>query len=84
MKGAYIMKSSRLPHWFTLVTAVLTAIVYIDIMYFLGAFFITIPLACLSALVALIIATVKKETVLALLNVALAFIAVLSFFVFPW
>ena len=78
------MNSPRLPHWLTLVTAVLTAIVYIDIMYFFGVFFITIPLACLSALVALIIATVKKETLLALLNVALAFIAVLSFFVFPW
>ena len=78
------MKSSKLPYWLTLVTAALTAIVYIDIMYFLGAFFITIPIACLSAIVGLIAATVKKETVLALLNLALGFIAVLSFFAFPW
>ena len=84
MKGAYSLNSVKLPHWLTLLTAVLTVIVYVDTMFFYGVFFITIPAACLSAIIALIIATVKKETLLALLNLALGAIAVLSFVVFPW
>ena len=68
----------------TIVTGILTAWVYIDIIYLYGAFFITIPLATLAALITIIFAWIKKKYIIAHLNFAFAIIAIISFFVFPW
>ena len=65
-------------------TGVLTAIVYIDILFFYGVFFFTIPLAVLTALVTIIFALFKKSFGIVLINLILAVIAVLSIVVFPW
>ena len=68
----------------TCITAILAAWVYIDIYLFLGAFFITIPLAVLSAIITIILATKQKQPILVLLNLLFAVIAAISIIVIPW
>ncbi len=68
----------------TCITAVLAAWVYIDIYLFYGAFFITIPLAVLSAIISIIISTKQKQPILVLLNLLFAAIAVISIVIIPW
>ena len=68
----------------TCITAVLAAWVYIDIYLFYGAFFITIPLAVLSAIISIIISTIHKQPILVLLNLLFAVIAVISIVIIPW
>ena len=68
----------------TYITAFLAAWVYIDIYLFLGAFFITIPLAVLSAIITIILATKQKQPILVLLNLLFAVIAAISIFIIPW
>jgi len=68
----------------TCITAILAAWVYIDIYLFLGAFFITIPLTVLSAIISIIISTKQKQPIHVLLNLLFAVIAVISFIIIPW
>ena len=68
----------------TCITAVLAAWVYIDIYLFYGAFFITIPLAVLSAIITIIISTKQKQPILVLLNLSFAVIAAISIIIIPW
>ena len=68
----------------TYITAFLAAWVYIDIYLFLGAFFITIPLAVLSAIITIILATKQKQPILVLLNLLFAVIAAISIIIIPW
>ena len=78
------MNLSKLLKPLSILTAVLTAIVYIDILFFFGAFFITIPLTTLVATITIIFASIKKEYLFVLINLGLAVIAIISFFIFPW
>ena len=68
----------------TYITAFLAAWVYIDIYLFLGAFFITIPLAVLSAIITIFLATKQKQPILVLLNLLFAVIAAVSIIIIPW
>lgn len=68
----------------TIVTALLSAWVYIDIIYFWGMFYITIPLAALVAIITIIYSLIKKKYLYALINFIVGFIAVLSFIIIPW
>lgn len=68
----------------TIITAVLAILVYIDIFYFYGIFFITIPLTVLSAIITIAIAFISKKNIYILLNALIAVIAVLSFIIIPW
>lgn len=68
----------------TIITAVLAALVYIDVFFFLGAFFITIPLTVLSAIISIIVATKQKQPIFVLLNLLFAFIAIISIVIIPW
>ena len=68
----------------TYITAFLAAWVYIDIYLFLGAFFITIPLAVLSAIITIILTTKQKQPILVLLNLLFAVIAAISIIIIPW
>ena len=68
----------------TCITAILAAWVYIDIYLFLGAFFITIPITVLSAIISIIISTKQKQPIHVLLNLLFAVIAVISFIIIPW
>ena len=68
----------------TYITAALAAWVYIDIFLFLGAFFITIPLTILSAIISIIISTKHKQPIPVLLNLLFAVIAVISIIIIPW
>ncbi len=68
----------------TYITAFLAAWVYIDIYLFLGAFFITIPLAVLSAIITIFLATKQKQPILVLLNLLFAVIAAISIIIIPW
>ena len=56
-----MLKNSNM--W-TCITAVLTAWVYIDVFYFYGMFFDTIPITVLSAIISIIISTKHKQTIL--------------------
>lgn len=68
----------------TFITAVLSAFVYIDIFYFWGIFFVTIPLAVLSAVISMIVSYKEKQSVFITLNILLALIAVISLIIIPW
>ena len=72
------------PNMWTCITAVLTAWVYIDIFYFYGMFFVTIPITVLSAIISIIISTKHKQTILVFLNILFAFIAAMSIIIIPW
>lgn len=81
VKNMSMWKNSKT--W-TCLTAFLAAWVYIDVYLFLGAFFITIPLAVLSAITSIIISIKQKNSINVLLNVLFAFIAIISFYIIPW
>ena len=66
------------------ITAALTAWVYIDVFYFYGMFFVTIPITVLSAIISIIISTKHKKTILVFLNILFAFIAAISIIIIPW
>ena len=68
----------------TFITAVLSAFVYIDVFYLWGIFFVTIPLAVLSAIISMIISFKEKQSVFIFLNLLLAIIAAISFIIIPW
>lgn len=68
----------------TCITAVLTAWVYIDVFWFYGMFFVTIPVTILSAIISIIISTKHKQTILVFLNILFAIIAIISIIVIPW
>lgn len=68
----------------TLITAVLSAFVYIDILYLWTIFFVTIPLAVLAAIISMIVAYKAKQSVYIYVNLLFAVIAVLSIIVIPW
>lgn len=76
-----MLKNERV--W-TCLTAVLAAWVYIDIFLFIGAFFITIPITFLSAIISIIISTKHKQPIFVLLNLLFAVIAVISIIIIPW
>ena len=76
-----MLKNSNM--W-TCITAVLTAWVYIDVFYFYGMFFVTIPITVLSAIISIIISTKHKQTSLVFLNILFAFIAAMSIIIIPW
>ena len=76
-----MLKNSNM--W-TCITAVLTAWVYIDVFYFYGMFFVTIPITVLSAIISIIISTKHKQTILVFLNILFAFIAAISIIIIPW
>ncbi len=71
------------PAVWTLITAIITALVYIDL-YFLELFIFTIPLAVLIAIISTSISIMQKKYVYIFLNVPLAFIACMSYIIFPW
>ena len=76
-----MLKNSNM--W-TCITAVLTAWVYIDVFWFYGMFFVTIPVTILSAIISIIISTKHKQTILVFLNILFAIIAIISIIVIPW
>ena len=68
----------------TCITAALAVWVYIDIFLFYGVFFFTIPLAVLSAIITIFLATKQKQPILVLLNLLFAVIAAISIIIIPW
>lgn len=68
----------------TCITAVLAACVYIDIFWFYGMFFVTIPITVLSAIISIIISTKHKQAILVFLNILFAVIAAISIIIIPW
>ena len=73
----------RNPSLWTIITAIITALVYIDL-YFLNLFLFTIPVAVLFAIIAIIISVVEKKYVYIFFNIPLAFIACAAYVIFPW
>ena len=67
----------------TIITAIFTGIVYIDILYFIGAFYITMPLAILAAIISIIVSLKEKKAIFILINVILAIVALAPFVIFP-
>ncbi|MFJ7406183.1 MULTISPECIES: hypothetical protein [unclassified Lysinibacillus] len=65
----------------TIITAVLTVFVYIDGFYLWDIFYVTIPLAVLSAIIAMVVTYKELRPVYMLLNVLFTFIAIVAFFV---
>lgn len=65
----------------TIITAVLTAMVYIDGYYLWGIFFVTIPLAIVSAIISMVVTYKEQRPVYMLVNVLFNFIAIIGFFV---
>ncbi|MFJ7647330.1 hypothetical protein ACIQ1H_07270 [Lysinibacillus sp. NPDC097279] len=65
----------------TIITAVLTVFVYIDGFYLWDIFYVTIPLAVLSSIIAMIVTYKELRPVYMLLNVLFTFIAIVAFFV---
>ncbi|AHN24132.1 hypothetical protein EYB33_10420 [Lysinibacillus sphaericus] len=65
----------------TIITAVLTAMVYIDGYYLWGIFFVTIPLAVVSAIISMVVTYKEQRPVYMLVNVLFNFIAIIGFFV---
>lgn len=65
----------------TIITAVLTAFVYIDGFYLWDIFYVTIPLAVLSSIMAMVVTYKELRPVYMLLNVLFTFIAIIAFFV---
>jgi len=65
----------------TIITAVLTVFVYIDGFYLWDIFYVTIPLAVLSSIIAMVVTYKELRPVYMLLNVLFTFIAIVAFFV---
>lgn len=66
----------------TVITAILTALVYIDMFYLTGSY-ITIPLAVLSAIISVIISIKQKQVTFIFLNLLFAVIALIALILFP-
>ena len=71
------------PILWTIITTIITALVYIDTFY-LNLFIFTIPLALIFAIISIIVAVVQKQYVYIILNLLLAIAACLSYALFPW
>ena len=71
------------PILWTIITTIITALVYIDTFY-LNLFIFTIPLALIFAIISIIVAVVQKQYVYIILNLLLAIAACLSYMLFPW
>lgn len=65
----------------TIITAVLTVFVYMDGFYLWDIFYVTIPLAVLSSIIAMVVTYKELRPVYMLLNVLFTFIAIVAFFV---
>ena len=71
------------PVMWTIITAIFTAMVYIDLFY-LDLFLFTIPKALVIALIATVVSVRQKQYVYIFFNIPLAFIACASYAIFPW
>jgi len=65
----------------SIITAILTAYVYIDGFYLWDIQFVTIPLAVISSVIAMVVTYKEQRPVYMLLNVTFTFIAIVGFFV---
>ena len=71
------------PALWTIITAIITALVYIDVFY-LDLYIFTIPLAVVIALISTIIAVKQKQYIYIFFNIPLAIIACACYVIFPW
>jgi hypothetical protein len=71
------------PAIWTIITAIITALVYIDVFY-LDLYIFTIPLAVVIALISTIIAVKQKQYIYIFFNIPLAIIACACYVIFPW
>ncbi|PQD96813.1 hypothetical protein CYL18_02685 [Pradoshia eiseniae] len=71
------------PAIWTIITAIITALVYIDVFY-LDLFIFTIPLAVVIALISTIVAVKQKQYIYIFFNIPLAIIACACYVIFPW
>ena len=67
----------------TIMTAIITALVYIDVFY-LDLYIFTIPLAVGIALISTIVAVKQKQYIYIFFNIPLAIIACACYVIFPW
>jgi len=74
--------SKPLKKW-TLISALLTLLVYIDIYYLFNFYYLTIPVAVLSSAFAIMISFIQKQYLIALLNFLFAVMAIISFIIVP-
>ena len=65
----------------TIATAIMTVLVYIDGLFITGNFMFTIPLAVLGAIIAIIASILEKKYIYIFVNIILAIIACISFIV---
>jgi len=65
----------------TIATAIMTVLVYIDGLFITGNFMFTIPLAVLGAIIAIIASILEKKYIYIFVNIVLAFIAFISIIV---
>ena len=71
------------PIVWTISTAIITTLVYIDTFY-LNLFLFTIPLALIFAVMSIIVSIVQKQYVYIILNLLLAIAACMCYVLFPW
>jgi len=71
------------PAIWTIITAIITALVYIDVFY-LDLYIFTIPLAVVIALISTIVAVKQKQYIYIFFNIPLAIIACACYVIFPW
>ena len=71
------------PVMWTIITAIFTAMVYIDVFY-LDLYIFTIPLAVVIAVISTIVSVVQKQYIYIFFNVPLAIIACMCYLIFPW
>ena len=71
------------PAIWTIMTAIITALVYIDVFY-LDLYIFTIPLAVVVALISTIVAVKQKQYIYIFFNIPLAIIACACYVIFPW
>ena len=71
------------PVMWTIITAIFTAMVYIDVFY-LDLYIFTIPLALVIATIATVVSVRQKQYVYIFFNIPLAIIACACYVIFPW
>ena len=71
------------PAIWTIITAIITALVYIDVLY-LDLYIFTIPLAVGIALISTIASVKQKQYIYIFFNIPLAIIACACYVIFPW
>ena len=71
------------PIAWTLITTIITAMVYIDAFY-LDLYIFTIPVALIFAVISIIVSIVQKQYVYIILNLLLAIAACMCYLLFPW